>query len=99
MEKTLLKAMTQTELTEDTVDEQYCSDWLKDQIKRLFKQRDMLRAELIRHQLTSCMGIDPAVEWRKPQVYIHVCQHAAGDRWEVVKPGEACPFCAKRTHS
>lgn len=49
----LEKAMTQTTLTADTVDDQFCSEWLKDQIKHLFaqleqtqKEGDFLRSEL-----------------------------------------------------
>jgi hypothetical protein len=34
----LEKSMRQTTLTVDTVDDQYCSEWLKEQIKRLFAQ-------------------------------------------------------------
>jgi hypothetical protein len=32
----LKKAVTQVNLTADTVDDQYCSDWLKGEIRKLF---------------------------------------------------------------
>lgn len=39
----LQKAATQKQLTRDTVDAQFCSDWLKGEIKRLFDELDLLR--------------------------------------------------------
>lgn len=38
--------MTQDLLTPDTVDVQYCSDWLKEQIKVLFARIHMLEANV-----------------------------------------------------
>jgi len=42
---TLEKAVSQEHLTLDTVDFQFCSDWLKDEIKRLFAEIDTLRKD------------------------------------------------------
>lgn len=43
---TLEKAVTQEHITEDTVDFQFCSDWLKDEIKLLFHQITKLKTAL-----------------------------------------------------
>jgi len=40
----LQKAMTQEHLTADTVEVQFCSDWLKDEISRLFTEIEKLKA-------------------------------------------------------
>lgn len=37
------------------------------QVLELLCAIDGLRNELVRHQMTSCMAIDPRVEWREPQ--------------------------------
>ncbi len=42
----LAKAMSQEHMTQDTVDAQFCSDWLKLEIHRLFDQNAKLRAAL-----------------------------------------------------
>lgn len=39
----LEQAVSQPHLTLETVDAQFCSDWLKDEIKRLFEQRGQAR--------------------------------------------------------
>ncbi len=43
---TLKKAVTQEHITADTVDLQFCSDWLKDEIKRLFVTNEALQYKL-----------------------------------------------------
>ncbi len=43
---TLEKAMSQEKLTRDTVDAQFCSDWLKGQIKGLFDRVQELEKAL-----------------------------------------------------
>lgn len=42
----LEKAMSQTTLTADTVDAQFCSDWLKDQMRAQFEEIARLREAL-----------------------------------------------------
>ena len=43
---TLEKAVSQKHLTLDTVDMQFCSDWLKDEIKALFAQVKNLEEQI-----------------------------------------------------
>ena len=43
---TLEKAMTQKHLTRDTVDAQFCSDWLKGEIRLLMEQNRIMKAAL-----------------------------------------------------
>lgn len=49
----LEKALTQDHLTADTVDAQFCNNWLKEQIKRLFAELIITRQERDAH-LKSC---------------------------------------------
>ena len=42
----LLKAVFQKQLTPDTVEIQFCSDWLKDQITDLFTKISLMEEEL-----------------------------------------------------
>lgn len=46
--ETLKKAVTQKTLTADTVDTQFCSDWLKEQMKGLFTHLAEKDAEIAR---------------------------------------------------
>lgn len=43
----LEQAVSQPHLTLETVDAQFCSDWLKDEIKRLFREIEELKLELL----------------------------------------------------
>ncbi len=45
---TLEKAISQTTLTRDTVEEQFCSDWLKDQIIELFDQLEEAKIDALK---------------------------------------------------
>ena len=42
----LEKAITQKHLTEETVDAQFCSDWLKDEIKLIMEESSRYKAAL-----------------------------------------------------
>jgi hypothetical protein len=41
----LEKAVNQEHITEDTIDLQFCSDWMKDEIRRLFARAKELESE------------------------------------------------------
>lgn len=74
MEENLAKAITQKHLTQDTVDAQFCSDWLKREMHRLFDTLAAVRGAV---EAGECRGdedcdhcyivhklIDPTLEGR-----------------------------------
>jgi hypothetical protein len=52
----LKKAVSQEHITEDTVDLQFCSDWLKNEIKLLFSYKEALEKELTEQCRLNGMG-------------------------------------------
>jgi hypothetical protein len=71
---TLEKAVSQKHLTPDTVDMQFCSDWLKDEIKTLFAQRDALIRSDARFVDGKVKNLEERVKELEDEV---VCEHQA----------------------
>ena len=75
MGDTLKKAILQTHLTEDCVDAQFCSDWLKDEIKLLFSQLRAVTEE--RDKLAEQLKVVVKEEWKAIHMWkpsLHWCR-------------------------